>query len=105
VPTAIDQLWVADITYVRLDEAFAYLAIILDAFSRRVIGWALRDHLRAELALEALDQALASRTIIAGCLVHHSDSQCLSASRAGRPDPHSDGPGSVAVAARRLVAV
>ncbi len=73
VPTAIDQLWVADITYVRLAEAFAYLAVILDAFSRKVIGWALRDHLRAELTLGALDQALASRSIIAGCLVHHSD--------------------------------
>ena len=73
VPTAVNQLWVADITYVRLDEAFVYLAVLLDAFSRRVIGWALAEHLRAELALAALSMALASREVIAGGLVHHSD--------------------------------
>src|SRR5580704_554559 len=50
VPTDLDQLWVADITYVRLLEEFAYLAVLLDAFSRRVIGWALDKHLRASLA-------------------------------------------------------
>src|SRR6202795_4618247 len=50
VPTGLDQLWVADITYVRLLEEFAYLAVLLDAFSRRVIGWALDKHLRASLA-------------------------------------------------------
>jgi putative transposase len=72
-PMAVDQLWVADITYVRLSEAFVYLAVILDAFSRRVVGWAMRDHLRAELALAALDMALASRAVVAGSLVHHSD--------------------------------
>jgi putative transposase len=73
VPTTTNQLWVADITYVRLAEAFVYLAVILDAFSRKVVGWALADHLRAELALEALDMALASREVIPGGLVHHSD--------------------------------
>ena len=73
VPMAPNQLWVADITYVRLGEAFVYLAVILDTFSRRVIGWALADHLRAELALEALEMALKGRTVIAGGLVHHSD--------------------------------
>jgi putative transposase len=72
-PTAIDQLWVADITYVRLDQAFVFLAVILDAFSRKVIGWAMTEHLRAELALEALEMALAGRQILAGGLVHHSD--------------------------------
>jgi transposase InsO family protein len=72
-PTAVNQLWVADITYVRLSEGFAYLAVVLDAFSRRVIGWALEGHLRAELALAALAMALASRTIVPGGLVHHSD--------------------------------
>ena len=71
-PTAIDQLWVADITYVRLSEAFVYLAVILDAFSRKVVGWAMADHLRAELALTALERALQSRKVTAG-LVHHSD--------------------------------
>ena len=73
VPMATDQLWVADITYVRLAEAFVYLAVILDAYSRKVIGWALADHLRAELALEALEKALESREVIPGGLVHHSD--------------------------------
>ena len=53
---ATNQLWVADITYVRLGEAFVYLAVILDAFSRKVVGWAIADHLRAELAIEALGQ-------------------------------------------------
>ncbi len=52
VPTGLDQLWVADITYVRLFEEFAFLAVVLDAFSRRVIGWALDNHLRASLAID-----------------------------------------------------
>jgi len=73
VPTAMNQLWVADITYVRLSEQFVYLAVVLDAFSRRVVGWALADHLRAELALEALAMALRDRDIIPGGLIHHSD--------------------------------
>jgi len=72
-PMDVNQLWVADITYVRLAEAFVYLAVILDAFSRKVVGWAMADHLRAELAIEALRMALASRTVVAGGLVHHSD--------------------------------
>jgi putative transposase len=72
-PTDVNQLWVADITYVRLGEAFVYLAVILDAFSRKVVGWAMADHLRAELALEALEMALARREVFAGGLVHHSD--------------------------------
>lgn len=73
VPSGIDQIWVADITYVRLVEAFVYLAVILDAFSRRVIGWALDDHLEARLALHALDMAIAARKPQAGSLIHHSD--------------------------------
>jgi len=73
VPTTVNQLWVADITYVRLSEAFVYLAVVLDAFSRRAIGWSLADHLRAELAVAALTMALASREVVAGALVHHSD--------------------------------
>jgi len=71
--TAVNQLWVADITYVRLDEAFVYLAVVLDAFSRRVVGWAMADHLRASLAIEALDAALAARPIEGLGLIHHSD--------------------------------
>ena len=73
VPMAVNQLWVADITYVRLAEAFIYLAVILDAFSRKVIGWALADHLRAELALDALQMALDTRSVSRGGLIHHSD--------------------------------
>jgi len=73
IPMAVNQLWVADITYVRLSEAFVYLAVILDAFSRKVVGWAMADHLRAELAIDALQMALAARPVIPGGLVHHSD--------------------------------
>jgi putative transposase len=72
-PMAVNQLWVADITYVRLAEAFVYLAVIIDAYSRKVVGWAMADHLKASLALDALAMALSSREVIAGALVHHSD--------------------------------
>jgi transposase InsO family protein len=72
VLTGVDQLWVADITYIRLEEAFVYLAVILDAYSRRVIGWELERTLEAELALAALRMALGNRQIRPG-LVHHSD--------------------------------
>jgi len=73
LPTGLDQIWVADITYVRLGEAFIYLAVILDAFSRRVIGWALDNHLEARLAIEALDMALTARNPVPETLIHHSD--------------------------------
>lgn len=70
--TGINQLWVADITYVRLREDFLYLAIVMDAYSRRVVGWELGENLRAELALAALQRAVAERAIAPG-IVHHSD--------------------------------
>ena len=70
-PSGLNQLWVADITYIRLLLEFVYLAVILDAFSRRVIGWALGRTLEAKLALEALRMAL-GRGRVPG-LVHHSD--------------------------------
>lgn len=73
IATTVNQLWVADITYVRLDEEFVYLAVVLDAFSRKVVGWAMADHLRAELALAALEMALAQRAVTPGGLIHHSD--------------------------------
>jgi putative transposase len=73
VPTGLDQLWVADITYVRLAEEFAFLAVVLDAFSRRVIGWALDKNLRASLATAALDMAITARRPAPGSLIHHSD--------------------------------
>ena len=70
--TGINQLWIADITYIRLEEEFVYLAVILDAYSRRVIGWALDRTLEDELTLTALRMALARRVVEPG-LVHHSD--------------------------------
>jgi transposase InsO family protein len=72
VLTGVDQLWRADITYVRLREEFVFLAVILDAFSRRVIGWALDRNMEDELTLTALRMALSRRSIRPG-LVHHSD--------------------------------
>ena len=71
-PTTVNQLWVADITYIRLREEFVYLAVVLDAYSRRVVGWALGRTLEAELAVGALRMALVSRRPSPG-LVHHSD--------------------------------
>lgn len=70
--TNVNQLWVADITYIRLESEFVYLAVVLDAFSRRVIGWALDRTLEAQLAVAALQMALARRSVNAN-LVHHSD--------------------------------
>ena len=61
VVTGLDQLWVADITYIRMLEDFAFLAVVLDAFSRRVIGWAMETHLRASLATTALRMAIETR--------------------------------------------
>jgi transposase InsO family protein len=70
--TGVDQLWVADITYIRLRREFVYLAVVLDAFSRKVIGWELDRTLGARLATGALMKALAARQPRPG-LVHHSD--------------------------------
>ena len=70
--TGTDQLWRADITYIRLRDEFVFLAVVLDAYSRRVIGWALDRTLEEELTLGALRMALARRSIAPG-LVHHSD--------------------------------
>jgi putative transposase len=70
--TGLDQLWVADLTYIRLELEFVYLAVILDAFSRRVIGWALDQMLDTELTLQALRRAIERRRPAPG-LVHRSD--------------------------------
>jgi hypothetical protein len=72
LPPGPDRLWVADITQQRTDQGWLYLAVVLDAFSRRVVGWSMADHLRTELVLDALDMAVAQRNPTAG-LVHHSD--------------------------------
>jgi transposase InsO family protein len=73
VPMAVNQLGVADITYIRLWEEFVYLAVVLDAFCRRVVGWAMAEHLGVELALSTLDMAIGNRDVTPGELVHHSD--------------------------------
>jgi transposase InsO family protein len=80
VLTGLNQLWIADLTYIRLAEEFVFLAAILDAFSRRVIGWALDRHLDDELTLTALRMAIERRTPLPG-LVHHSDRGSQYASR------------------------
>jgi putative transposase len=99
--TDVNQLWIADITYIRLQREFVYLAVVLDAFSRKVVGWGLSRENKASLSLSALQKALDSRHPGPG-LVHHSDQgsqyACheyvglmerhkafLSMSRAGRP--------------------
>lgn len=79
--TGANQLWVADITYIQLGSEFVYLAVVLDVWSRRVIGWKLDRHLRTELALGALEQALKQRKVGPG-LVHHSDRGVQYASQA-----------------------
>lgn len=88
-PADLDRLWVADITYVRTDEGWLYLAAILDACSRRVVGWSLADHLRTELASDALSMALTARKPAPG-LIHHSDrgTQYLSHAYADRLAEH-----------------
>jgi putative transposase len=70
-----DRLWTADITYVPTGTGWLYLAVVLDVFSRRVVGWAMADHLRTELVLDALDMAIWNRRPPPG-LVHHSDQGC-----------------------------
>lgn len=70
--TGLNQLWLADITYIRLRQEFVYLAALLDACSRKVVGWALGKTLSTSLTLEALEQAIANRHPSAGC-IHHSD--------------------------------
>jgi putative transposase len=74
-----NQLWVADITYVPTWEGFVYLAILLDAFSRRMVGWSMAEHLRTELVVAALEIAVWQRHPSAG-LIHHADHGCQSTS-------------------------
>ena len=73
--SAPNRLWMADITYVPTWQGFLYLAVVLDAFSRRVVGWAMADHLRTDLVLDALEMALWNRRPPPG-LIHHSDHGC-----------------------------
>jgi transposase InsO family protein len=87
--TGVNQLWVADITYIRLRREFVYLAVILDVFSRKVVGWALQRTLATPLVVAALEQAIRERQPPPG-LVHHSDRgvQYASADYAGLLEKH-----------------
>jgi putative transposase len=71
-PETVNRLWCADITYIRTWEGWLYLASVMDCYSRRIVGWAMADHLRAELVIDALQMAVSRRRPDAG-LVHHSD--------------------------------
>ena len=81
---APDRLWVADITYIPTWAGFLFLAVVLDAFSRRVVGWSMANHLRTRLVLDALDMALWQRR--PDGVIHHSDSEY-----AGAPPPDRSG--------------
>lgn len=72
--TAPNQLWVADITYIPTWAGFLYLAVVVDVYSRRIVGWSMENHLRTELVLQALDMALWQRR--PGAVIHHSDQGC-----------------------------
>ena len=74
-----NRAWVTDITYLRTEQGWLFLAVVIDLFSRRVVGWSMADHLRTELVLSALNMAKTQRTISPG-LVHHSDRGCQYAS-------------------------
>ena len=71
-PITVNRLWVADITYIRTWEGWLYLASVMDCYSRRIVGWAMADHMRSELVVDALEMAVARRRP-AGRPVHHSD--------------------------------
>ncbi|CAO3439132.1 Transposase [Azospirillum doebereinerae] len=89
-PAAPNQVWLTDITYVPTDEGWLYVAVVLDLFSRKAIGWAMRDHLRTELPLVALTMALQRQRPAPG-LLHHSDRGCQYASAEDRKALESHG--------------
>jgi putative transposase len=76
--TAPNQLWVADITYVPTATGFLYLAVVLDAWSRKIVGWSMANHLRTELVLDAMEMAVGQRR--PKDVIHHSDSKSVPAS-------------------------
>lgn len=71
-PTAPNVLWIADVTHLRTWEGWVYLAAVQDAYSRRIVGWSMAEHMRAELVVDALEMAIARRRPQPG-LIHHSD--------------------------------
>jgi len=72
VAAAPNQVWLADMTYIETDQGWLYLAVVMDLFSRKIVGWAMADHLRADLPLAALRMAISAQRPGAG-LIHHSD--------------------------------
>jgi putative transposase len=72
-PEAADQLWVSDITYLRTSNGFVYLSLITDAYSRKIVGYHLSQHLKAQSCIITLEKAIGSRQLTSGVLVHHSD--------------------------------
>ena len=72
IAAAPNRIWLADVTYIETDQGWLYLATVMDLYSRRIVGWAMADHLRAELPLAALAMAIATQRSGAG-LIHHSD--------------------------------
>ena len=95
-------LWVADFTYVATSTGFIHVAFVIEGFARRIVGRRVSRSAQTGFVLDALEQALHADRAVEGGLVHHSDSHFARASVAGRFDPHSDGPVTVAGAGRRL---
>ena len=85
---APDRIWVADITYVPTWTGFVYLAVVLDVFSRRIVGWCMAHHLRTELVLGALNMALGQRRPYG--VVHHSDREYVRAGYLRWSDPYRE---------------
>ena len=83
LPEQSDKVWAGDITYIPTADGWRYLAVIIDLYSRRIVGWALADHMRTELVTDALKQALGSRTVAPG-LIFHSDRGSQYGSRSHR---------------------
>jgi len=104
VAEAANQLWCGDLTYIHTAEGFLYCASVIDVFRRRVIGWAIDTHMRAELACEALRMAVANRRGQVAGVIFHSDSEYVRAGSLGWSDPHSDRRERIAETSRPRVA-
>ncbi|MEV6299055.1 IS3 family transposase [Actinoplanes sp. NPDC051861] len=91
VATAPDRLWVTDITEHPTTEGKLYCAAVLDAFSRRIVGWSIAEHMKTELVLDALGMAMLRRNPIKDETILHSDSESKGAGVPRGPDSHSDG--------------
>ena len=99
---AVNTRWCGDITYIPTWEGWLYLATVIDIASRRIVGFAMAEHLRAELACDALTNAIAARDPAPG-VIFHTDSEYVEAGAPGLPDPHSDGRARMLVPGRSQV--